>query len=176
MIDFLWRDELLYEWERVIVREGKRSPQTARSVSDAVRRFFVTTRIDPAVYRDRATAVPGPDPDDRIHTAACAFGGVTVLLTRNRRDFPVEFLADHGVEVSSADAYLVRLLRRRPVAFLDVVHRLAGEKQRPSVLPLRPRDRLGQGRRRSTVSEPAPAARLCLNVRRSHRSQWVGQA
>ncbi|MDQ6839126.1 MAG: hypothetical protein M3137_12555, partial [Actinomycetota bacterium] len=83
--------------------------------------------------------------DDRIHTAACAFGGVTVLLTRNRRDFPVEFLADHGVEVSSADAYLVRLLRRRPVAFLDVVHRLAGEKQRLSVSPCDLAIGLGRG-------------------------------
>ena len=99
------------------MREGKRTPEAARSVSDAVRRFYVTTRIDPVTYRDQVENVPGGDPDDRVHTAACAFGGVTVLLTRNGRDFPTDFLAEHGVQGSTADVYLASLLRRRPAAF-----------------------------------------------------------
>ena len=33
LIDFVWTDELLDEWARVIVHEGKRTPETARSVS-----------------------------------------------------------------------------------------------------------------------------------------------
>src|SRR5665213_2521827 len=99
----LAEDLLIDEWERVIVSEGKRTPETARSVSEAVRHFFATTRIEPAVYRHKAANVPGPDPGDRVHTAACAFGNATVLLTRNRRDFPEDFLTAHGVTVSSAD-------------------------------------------------------------------------
>ena len=145
LIDFVWTDELIDEWERVIVREGKRTPQTARAVSDAVRHFFATTRIDPATYRHRVDDVPGRDADDRVHTAGCAFGGATVLLTRNRRDFPHDFLAEHGVIVSSADDYLAGLLRRRPSAFLAVVGRLASEKQRPPVSPCELAGRLGRG-------------------------------
>lgn len=99
LIDFVWTDELLDEWERVIVREGKRTPETARSVSAAISRFFVTTQIDPTTYRGRVQDVPARDPDDRVHAAACAFGGATVLLTRNRRDFPGDFLTEHGVTV-----------------------------------------------------------------------------
>jgi len=135
LVDFVWTDELLDEWERVIVREGKRTPDAARSVSAAVRRFFATTRIDPASYRHRVSEVPGLHPADRVHTAACAFGGAMVLLTRNRRDFPEDFLAEHGVTVTSADEYLTALLRRRPAAFLDVVARLASEKHQPPVTP-----------------------------------------
>jgi hypothetical protein len=41
VIDFVWTEELLAEWERVIVAKGKRSPATARSVSTAVRQFFL---------------------------------------------------------------------------------------------------------------------------------------
>jgi len=145
LIDFVWTDELLDEWERVIVREGKRTPEAARSVSEAVRRLFATTRIDPTTYRDLAQDVPGRDPDDRVHAAACAFGAATVLLTRNRRDFPDDFLAEHGVIVSSADDYLVGLLRRRPAAFLDVVGRLASEKHRPPVSPCDLAAGLGRG-------------------------------
>lgn len=114
---------------------GQRTPKTARSVSEAVRRFFATTRIDPATYRHHVQSVPGRDPDDRVHAAACAFGGATVLLTRNQRDFPTRFLAEHGVTISSADDYLTGLLRRRPIAFLDVVRRLASEKRRPTMSP-----------------------------------------
>ncbi len=93
VIDFVWTDELLTEWERVIVREGKRTPATARSVSQAVRQFFSSTRIDPATYGSHVDEVPSRDPDDKVHVAACAFGGATVLLTRNERDFPRPFLA-----------------------------------------------------------------------------------
>ena len=143
LLDFMWSDELLAEWEQVIVREGKRTPEAARSVSAAIRRFFVTTRIDPLTYQDRVGSVPGRDPADRVHTAACAFGGATVLLTRNERDFPRDFLAEHGVEVSSADAYLTGLLRRHPAAFLDVVRQLAAEKRRPNMTPCDIADGLG---------------------------------
>lgn len=135
LVDFMWSDELLDEWERVIVRDGQRRPESARSVAEAVRRFFASTRIDPERYRQRLAFVPGPDPADRVHTAACAFGGVSVLLTRNRSDFPGEFLAGYGVSVSSADDYLTGLLRRRPAAFVEVVERLAGEKRHPPMTP-----------------------------------------
>lgn len=134
LIDFVWTDELLSEWERVIVREGRRSPETARSVSETIRHYFASTRIDPTAYRNRVD-VPGSDPDDQVHTAACAFGGATHLLTKNRRDFPEDFLGAHGVAVSTADHYLTGLLRRRPAAFVQTVRRLAAEKQRPPVSP-----------------------------------------
>ncbi len=135
LIDFVWTDELLDEWERVIVREGRRAPETARSVTEAVRRFFGSTRIGPETYRSLISTVPGPDPDDRAHTAACAFGGARVLLTRNVRDFPIDFLAGHGVAVCSADTYLAGLLRRRPAAFVETLERMAAEKLRPPMSP-----------------------------------------
>lgn len=47
VLDFVWTEELLDEWARVIVREGKRTTEAARSVSEAVRWFFMTTCIDP---------------------------------------------------------------------------------------------------------------------------------
>ena len=65
VIDFVWSDELLAEWERVIVREGKRTLATARSVSEAVRQFFASTRIDPSAYRGHVDEVPSRDPDER---------------------------------------------------------------------------------------------------------------
>lgn len=42
----LWADDLLDEWERVVVREQRRSAETAASVTAAVREFFADCRID----------------------------------------------------------------------------------------------------------------------------------
>lgn len=70
VIDFVWSEELLEEWQRVIVREGARSAQSAAAVAGAVRRFFAAGRVDPASYRHRVADMPGRDPGDRVHTAA----------------------------------------------------------------------------------------------------------
>jgi hypothetical protein len=135
IIDFVWSDELLDEWERVIVREGKRSPESARSVTAAIRSYFTSGRIDPATYRHDVPETPGPDPDDRIHTAAAIAGGATVLLTRNTSDFPAEHLRENGVTLTDADTYLRNLLRRRPVDVTRSVRRLAATKKYPPRTP-----------------------------------------
>lgn len=135
VIDFIWSEELLDEWERVIVREGKRTAESARSVVQAVRSYFGSGRIDPAAYRDHVAGTPGPDFDDRAHTAAAIGGQATVVLTKNRRDFPVDHLQQHGVKLMTADAYLRDLLRRRPSDVVASVRRLAALKANPPRTP-----------------------------------------
>lgn len=135
VIEFVWTDELLDEWQRVVVRDGGRSTESAAAIACAVRVFFADGRIDPVTYRPLTESTPGRDVDDRVHTAAAIAAGATVLVTRNRKDFPVEHLAAYGVDVLTADDYLTRLLRRRPVAVTETVRRLAGEKRRPPRTP-----------------------------------------
>ena len=65
VIDFVWSEELLDEWERVIVRDGKRSAESARSVAQAVRSYFGSGRIDPVVYRENIASTPGPEQGPR---------------------------------------------------------------------------------------------------------------
>lgn len=47
LFTWVWTDEVLDEWEEVIVREGKRTPDSAASVAIAVRSHFARYRIDP---------------------------------------------------------------------------------------------------------------------------------
>lgn len=135
ILDFVWFEELLDEWERVIVREGERSPESARSVTTAVRSYFASVRIDPSEYRDDVPDTPGSDPDDRIYTAAAIAGRATVLLTKNRRDFPAEHLGKNGVTLTDADAYSRDLLRRQPADVAGCVRRLSAEKNDPPRTP-----------------------------------------
>jgi len=89
LFTWVWSDELLEEWERVIAAGGQRTPESARSVTDAVRSWFAASRVDPADYRDKISDDLSPDPCDRVHAAACLGGRVDVLLTRNTKDFSV---------------------------------------------------------------------------------------
>lgn len=133
LFTWVWTDEVLDEWERVIVEDRQRTAESARSVTDAVRSWFAKSRLDPADYRDRVSDDLSPDPGDRIHVAACLDGRADVLLTRNSKDFPVEMLAVNGVHLMSADDFLVDLLRRRPSAEQDAFVATAAAGRRPPV-------------------------------------------
>jgi predicted nucleic acid-binding protein len=135
LFTWVWTDELLEEWERVIVRSEQRTPESARSVTDAVRAWFERSRIDPADYRGDITEDLSPDPDDRVHIAACLGGRADVLLTRNTDDFQTERLTDAGVQVMTADEFLVGLLRRRPTAVHDAFVSTAAARRRLPITP-----------------------------------------
>lgn len=154
LFTWVWTDELLEEWERVIVAGGVRTRESARSVTAAVRAGFASSRIDPTLYRERVTEDLSPDPDDRVHVAACIEGGATVLLTRNMKDFPEGPLATAGVRVLTADAYLVELLRRRPSASHDAFVATAAARRHPPVTPCEFADRIDR------AGAPTFAARM----------------
>lgn len=135
LFTWVWTDEVLDEWERVIVERGQRTTESARSVTDAVRIWFATSRLDSADYQDDVADDLSPDPGDRVHVAACLGGRAHVLLTRNAKDFPADRLAKEGVRVMTADQYLVGLLRRRPQAVHDSVVATAAARRRPPITP-----------------------------------------
>ena len=133
LFTWLWTDELLDEWEEVIVREGKRTPASAASVVAAVRTHFGRYRIDPALYRDKITDDLSPDPDDCVHAAAAVYGDVDVLLTRNLKHLRTRLVLAAGVKVITADEYLCTLLTRRRRAVIESFVRAANSKKNPSM-------------------------------------------
>jgi excisionase family DNA binding protein len=89
--DVMWSDDLLDEWERVIVRERHRSPDAAAAISATIRQFFADTRIPVESYRGLVPETDGPDPDDNAHMAAAVAGQVESLVTWNGKDFDCGF-------------------------------------------------------------------------------------
>lgn len=136
LFTWVWTDELLHEWENVIIREGARAPESARSVTDAVRTYFGRYRIDPDLYRDKITDDLSPDPGDRLHAAACVHGGADVLLTRNLKHFRTTAISDAGVQVITSDTFLCRLLTSRPQGVVESFTRAADGRKNPPVTPV----------------------------------------
>jgi len=133
--EVLWTDDLLDEWERVIVRERRRTPETAASVAAAIREFFADGRIDRSAYEHLINQMPGNDPDDHPHMAAAVAADADTLVTANLSDFPQEPLATLGVRVMGPDAYLCELLVEYPHEIVTTVVRMAAEKTRPTMSP-----------------------------------------
>ncbi|RZU44761.1 putative nucleic acid-binding protein [Streptomyces sp. BK022] len=131
--EIVWSERLLAEWERVIVREGRRSAESAAAVGRAVRRFFADCEIAAESYEHLVDAMPGDDPDDRHHAAAAVASGASTLVTWNLADFPAGELAERGVRVIDPDAYLCELYGDLPDEVTDTVVGLAAEKRNPPV-------------------------------------------
>lgn len=131
LFTWVWTDELLDEWEEVIVREGKRTSESAASVATAVRRHFGRYRIDPDVYRGKIVDDLSPDPDDRVHAAAAVCGEVDVLLTRNLKHLRTKPVLAAGVKVITADEFLCALLTDRRQGVVESFSRVADGKKNP---------------------------------------------
>lgn len=131
--EFIWSNDLLDEWERVIVENSERSAESAASIVAAIREFFEDGEIPTASYAAEVDDMPSADLDDRKHIAAAKVGRATVLLTRNLKHFPAEPLLEMSIRVLDADAYFCEQLAGSPEQMLWTVTRIAGEKRRPAM-------------------------------------------
>jgi predicted nucleic acid-binding protein len=131
VVEVIWTNALLAEWERVIVREDRRSADSAASVTAAIREFFSESQILEKQYVPLLQSMPGSDPDDRVHMAAAVAGEARTIVTWNESDFPAEPLAVKGVRVCDPDTYLCDLLDELPHEVTQTVVRLADEKRQP---------------------------------------------
>ena len=129
--EVLWSQALLAEWERVIVREQRRSAASAASITSAIRDYFPEFEVPESDYAHLIARMPGDDPDDRAHMAAAIAGGADMIVTWNRSDFPVRPLAALGVRVCDPDRYLCDVLGTWPAEVVATIVRLVEEKRRP---------------------------------------------
>jgi hypothetical protein len=133
--EVIWTDALLEEWEDVIVREQKRTPETAASVTAAIRDFFAESKVGRTEYEHLIAEMPGADPDDHEHMAAAVVRQPCTILTRDSAGFPSEPLSGRGVRVTDPDTYLCELAAEVPDEIADTIVGLAGEKRRPPKTP-----------------------------------------
>lgn len=135
LFTWVWTDEILDEWEKVIVREGNRTLKSAASVTAAVRTHFGHYRIDPALYRDKITKGLSPDVDDCVHAAAAIHGDVDVLLTRNLKHLRTEPVLAAGIRVITSDDFLCALLAQQRHGVVESFIRAADRRKNPPVTP-----------------------------------------
>lgn len=129
--ELVWCEELLDEFEDKVVEKGRKSRAQARHVTDCIRATFADCEVRKQTYRQLEAAMTGPDRDDHALTAAAAAGGATVILSSDRRGFPVRDLRPYGLVRRTPDAYLTEVLDSFPDEVIAVVHEQAADKTDP---------------------------------------------
>jgi hypothetical protein len=112
-------------------RDHRRSRSTARSITDAIRKFFADNEIPAADYSPLVPEMPGNDSEDHVHMAAAIVGGASTIVTWNLKDFPAEALAERGLDVLDPDTYLCHVAERFPDEVGTTLVHMAAGKQRP---------------------------------------------
>jgi predicted nucleic acid-binding protein len=112
MFELLWSDHLLAEVERVLVQYKGLAAEQAAYFCECVRQAFPDGRVSPEEYLPLVTSRIGPDADDHVHSAAAVAGGATVVLSADKKGYP---LADiRPARRRDPDAFLTELFRRYP--------------------------------------------------------------
>ena len=104
-----WTDQIHDEWIRSVQRDRSDIP---RERLERTRKLMAETVLGCLVtgYEDLIDCLHLPDPDDRHVLAAAIRGRVDVIVTANLKDFPVETLAQYGIDVQHPDVFADHLL------------------------------------------------------------------
>ena len=125
-----WSDDLLDEMQRNLVRNGMTTPTGAVSLRQAMEENFEGAAVPSQQYRPLIPAMTNNSKDRHVLAAAVASGS-QVIVTSNLRDFPVEALDPHEVEVQSPDEFLLHLFDLAPERMLQIVKDQAAALRRP---------------------------------------------
>jgi hypothetical protein len=114
--EIVWSERLLLEWERVIVREQRRSAESAAAVTRAIRRFFADCEIPESAYAHLVLQMPGDDPMTAttrpppwLPVQACSSPGIsTTFPSRHWRSTVYGFSARTTTCVNSTMSCLAR--------------------------------------------------------------------
>ena len=122
----LWSADIHAEWIGSILTDR---PDLTAPVLERTRAVMDRHFPDAVVtgYSERAAGLDLPDPGDLHVLAAAIEGGADLIVTRNLRDFPVDYLAPYSLTAQHPDAFIAELVDADPEAALAAVrgHRAA---------------------------------------------------
>jgi hypothetical protein len=129
-----WTERIHTEWVESVLANRPDIPRAAlERTRDLMNQWARDWR--PPEHEALIPTLSLPDPDDRHVLAAAIAAGVSVIVTFNLADFPVEALAAYGVRAQHPDEFACELLDEAPAAFLLAVrtHRAALQNPPKSV-------------------------------------------
>ena len=113
----LWSDGVAAEWLHLVAR---RNPAEQAEVAALLRRMARRWPEGRAEAGEPAL-LELPDAGDRHVLAAAIAGRADLILTDNRRDFPLSALAPHGLRAVTPDDFVMTLWLAAPEVVADEV-------------------------------------------------------
>jgi predicted nucleic acid-binding protein len=106
LFEILWSDDLFAELIKIVSRSGRKSAPVVERMCAAIREAFPDGEIPRKAYDHLINEMPGPDPDDHVHSAAALCGHADILLTHDTKGFPPAALRRRGLRVTTVDRFL----------------------------------------------------------------------
>ena len=122
----MWSADVLEELKRNLVKRGATEVQVRHRIRQMTEFFPDAEVVD---YR-QLIAVMTNDPKDRHVLAAAVRGGAELIVTENLKDFRLEDVRSHGVEVVHQDEFLLDQLDLSPGTVLSCLTRQVSRYRR----------------------------------------------
>lgn len=126
-----WSNAIHEEWTGSLLRDRPDiSPAQVRRI-----RELMDEKVEDALvvgYEPLLATLNLPDPDDRHVLAAAIHCQASVIVTRNLRDFPADYLRAFGVEARHPDDFLARQMDQAPHHFCATVRRHRTSLRKPA--------------------------------------------
>ncbi len=125
-----WSDRILEEWARATAKLGPVQELYARreiallKATNPASLVAVSPKIEATLYL--------PDAND-VHVLATAISAqCTAIISMNLKDFPRQYLLEHGIEALHPDAFLLHQYTKSPDKIAGIAARVCVEAERLS--------------------------------------------
>jgi predicted nucleic acid-binding protein len=130
LVQAKWTNQILDETFAALARDLKDIPsekleRTRSLMNEAIRDVLVTG------YEPLVEGLKLPDPKDRHVLAAAIKAGAQVIVTRNLKDFPADYLAEWDIEARPPDAFVLDQVGVRVQVVAACIQQIAGSRRRP---------------------------------------------
>jgi hypothetical protein len=116
-----WTAKIHEEWIGAVLRDNPAIPVARlHDLRDAMDRRAGDTVLVTG-YESLIDGLSLPDPNDRHVLAAAIIGRVSVIVTRNLKDFPDAVLDPYKIQVMNPDQFIRSLLDEAPAAAVEIV-------------------------------------------------------
>lgn len=133
----LWTADIHGEWTRRLIEKRPDHADRIKATVSVMNDAFPEAIVDS--YQDLIPAMKLPDPDDRHVVAAAIRGGANIIVTENIGDFPASFLGGYGLEVRTADEFILNTIE---LYLTDGIAALKTMRRRYETPPLSPEELL----------------------------------
>jgi predicted nucleic acid-binding protein len=125
-----WSGHIFNEWIDVMKRKGIAEQEIIRRVNKANLAFPDAMVLKYSHIIDRLCL---PDPKDRHVLAAAIASKAEVIITKNLKDFPIEYLRTFNVTVQTPDHFISKMLKEHPYQAVDSFNQMLKHRSNPVI-------------------------------------------
>lgn len=129
-----WTEDIDREWVNSLKRDKPElTDEKIKYRLDHMHKAIPDWQIPNSKYQKLIPALNLPDQNDRHVLAAAIAGHADCIVTKNIKDFPIENVDEHGIEILHPDDFILLQLTLDPIPALTVIKHLRARAKNPEL-------------------------------------------